>query len=385
MLIDPDTIETALRGANNPRFLHTVDQLTEAAERWHESEVLGIDTEFVRERTYRADLGLVQISDGISAWLIDTVRISDLAPLKALFTHPGITKVFHSASEDLEVLWNTLGVTPAPMMDSQIACAMLGQPLQMSYHHAVKWMTGVEVDKEQTRSNWLHRPLTPKQLHYAACDVVFLPAMHHHLSKELRQRGRWSWLVEEVERMSEFSRTSTDYEHAWLRINGCHKLDTRSAWALKGLAAWREKVAFDQNRARGFVVPDATLLQIALRNPETKEELRGITGLPSRIPDAFQEMLLEALQHSKDQKEPLEQQQPLDSRQRQLIDTLRDAVQEKATALDVDPALLASRKQLEALLRAQIAGKPIPDKLTGWRRSIITEQLLSLAMAPHSG
>lgn len=385
MLIKSHTIDVALRAANNPHLLDTADLLAEAAETWRERELLGIDTEFVRERTYRADLGLVQISDGTSAWLVDAVRVRDLAPLRDLFNDPAIMKVFHSASEDLEVLWNTLNVTPTPMMDTQIACAMLGQPLQMSYHHAVKWMSGIEVDKEQTRSNWLHRPLTPGQLHYAATDVVFLPAMYQYLSEDLRQRDRWSWLTEEVDRMCKTSKSGTDYEQAWLRINGCHKLDLRSAQALKALAAWREQTASERNRARAFVVPDAVLLQVAVQRPATIDDLRSITGLSAKALDGLQEPIMRALEQSREQTAPLEQQPPLDSRQRQLIDQLRDAVQDKATELELDPALLASRKQLEALLRAMIAGKPAPERLTGWRQPIITERLLNLATDTHSG
>ena len=108
-MIDSKTIDRALRAAAKPLLLEKTEQLLAAAENWHQQPILGIDTEFLRERTYRAQLGLVQVSDGISAWLVDTLQLENLQPLKAMFADASILKVFHSASEDLEVLWNTLG------------------------------------------------------------------------------------------------------------------------------------------------------------------------------------------------------------------------------------------------------------------------------------
>ena len=119
----------SLEAADNPILLTTAAQLSEAEMSWKGNEVLGIDTEFVRERTYRADLGLVQLSDGATAWLVDTVKLENLEPLRKLLVDPGVTKVLHSGSEDLEVLLNSVGDTPAPLFDTQVACAMLGLSL----------------------------------------------------------------------------------------------------------------------------------------------------------------------------------------------------------------------------------------------------------------
>ena len=169
-MLDNTSIKQALSAGEHPILLESATQLANAAKQWEGSEVLGIDTEFVRERTYRADLGLVQISDGRTAWLVDPLAAGSLEPT-------AITKILHSSSEDLEVLMYALGQLPEPLVDTQIASAMLGQPLQMAYQHAVKWLFDVAVDKDQTRSNWCRRPLHSRQLRYAAMDVVLLPMM----------------------------------------------------------------------------------------------------------------------------------------------------------------------------------------------------------------
>jgi ribonuclease D len=349
-MIDPNTIEQALDAALRPQLLDSPARLLEAAESWTDHPVLGIDTEFLRERTYRAELGLVQVSCGRAAWLIDTINLADLEPLKHLLTDDSILKVLHSASEDLEVLWHTLGVVPRPMVDTQIACAMLGQPLQMSYHHAVKWLAGIEVDKEQTRSNWIRRPLRPEQLHYAATDVVFLPAMLDILRPELQQLGRWSWVEEDVAKMLDASQQAADPERAYLRLAGSASLDAESLHVLRALAAWREQQAVAKNLARGFVTSDAVLLQLAVAKPSTAAQLAEIRDVQPRDRQRHQDTWLQIIAESRGRQEQIEQAVPLDKQQRRQVDALRQLVQREARNLGIDPALLASRKQLEARL-----------------------------------
>jgi len=204
------TVNQSIQAAKHPNLLETPAQLEAAADAWSGSAVLGIDTEFVRERTYRADLGLVQISDGKTAWLWDPLCFDSHEPLTRLLENPDILKILHSGSEDLEVMRHALGAIPEPLVDTQIACAMLGQPLQLSFQGAAKWLFDVEIDKEHTRSNWLRRPLQPAQLHYAAMDVVLLPQMLEVLRPRLEAAGRWAWLEEDVARMQRTSAEAVD-------------------------------------------------------------------------------------------------------------------------------------------------------------------------------
>lgn len=359
-------------------MLETPAQLKEAAKSWSQSQVLGLDTEFVRERTYRADLGLVQVSDGETAWLFDPLAIESAQALVEMLVNPSIIKLLHSGSEDLEVLLNTYGVLPEPLVDTQVACAMLGQPLQMGYHHTVKWMFDVEIDKEQTRSNWLKRPLTPSQLHYAAMDVVLLPEMLLTLQPRLEQLGRWSWLQEDIARMQQIARTPVDPDFAYLRFSGLGRLDDDTLRALKHLSRWREFTASERNRARGFVVSDAAMLQLARSRPSAAEELRSIEGLHPVALSRYGTALLEALSEATSDQQPVEIPEQLDERQRGLLKKMRQIVQQQSTELDIEPALLASRKELEKLIRALATGSPVPERFLGWRKAIVTDQLTSI-------
>ncbi len=378
-MIGSTLITKAVSAAENPSLIETPSQLASAGDSWEHCEILGVDTEFLRERTYRAELGLVQVSDGTTAWLVDMVKLESFEPLKQMFSNPDILKVFHSSSEDLEVLWNTLGVSPQPMIDTQIACAMLGNPLQMSYHHAVKAMIGIEVDKEQTRSNWIRRPLKPEQLHYAATDVVFLAAIAEKLKADLKDKGRWEWLEQDVEQMIKTSQRKADPNRAYLRFKRNNKLEKSSLNILKALAAWRESTASKRNLARGFVIPDSVLLQLAIQKPSTTADIQQIDGLHPRAAERYQSTLLKIVDQYRNVMETLEQSSSLSPKDKRLIAQMRELVQKKADELQVEPALLASRKQLEALIGSLENGQPIPERLQGWRHTIITGNLLNLA------
>lgn len=371
------SLNESLFAARNPILLDTPAQLSEAEQSWNGNEVLGIDTEFVRERTYRARLGLVQVSNGVTAWLVDTVRIEDLEPVKRLLSNRSITKVLHAGSEDLEVLLHRVGAVPSPLFDTQVACAMLGQSLQLGYHAAVKWLLGVEVDKDQTRSNWCRRPLSEKQLHYAAMDVVLLPAMFDLLKPRLDELGRIDWLEEDMARAARTAHDDVTPEEAYLRIGSAGRMDDDGLRALRVLAAWRENTAREKDLARGFVISDAGLMNLARQRPERVSEARELEGIHPKALDRYANTLLNLVREAANDRSPLQRLDPLDNGQRKQVDRLRARVQKRAAELGVEPALLASRRELENLLRAVEEGLDPPERFRGWRRQLITDELLS--------
>ncbi len=368
----------ALSAGEHPILLETATQLANAAKQWERSEVLGIDTEFVRERTYRAKLGLVQISDGRTAWLVDPLTAGSLEPLAQLMANTDITKILHSSSEDLEVLMYALGQLPQPMVDTQIACAMLGQSLQLAYSHAVKWLFDISIDKDQTRSNWCRRPLHSRQLRYAAMDVVLLPMMLQRLKPQLEEAGRWQWLVEDITRMKRNSLIPVDPEKAYLRFPGIGRIDQAGLRALQALAAWRERTAEAKDRARGFVISDAGLMQLARLRPASAEEIRQIQDIhPSEL-KRYQAQILQIIADSKASTSVVGNIMKLNNLQHKQLKAMRLIVGESAGKLGIDPALLASRKELEKLIRAVASGENIPERFLGWRTTIITDGLMTI-------
>ena len=372
------TINKATEAAEHPILLETQAQLDKAQKIWNQSKILGIDTEFVRERTYRADLGLVQVSDGETAWLFDPLTIRTYQQLADTLTNPGIVKVLHSGSEDMEVLMNATGVVPTPLVDSQIACAMLGQPLQLGYHHALKWLFDVVIDKDQTRSNWCKRPLNPRQLHYAAMDVVLLPEMLKTLKPRLESAGRWAWLEEDVARMQRNALNQVEPDKAYLRFSGIGRMDDATLRVMKYLARWREETARERNRARGFVISDAAMLQMAREKPASLEQIKANENIHPVAISLYGDILLQLIFEAASDSTTLTRLKPLDDRQRRQLKEMRKVVLYRSSELAVDPALLASRRELEKLLRAEAEEAPRPDRFLGWRKEIITNELLAV-------
>jgi len=375
-MLQTKRISEALLAAEHPVLLESTTQMQLAVKEWKSSAVLGIDTEFVRERTYRADLGLIQVSDGRTAWLVDPVSLDSLDSLSGLMNQLETTKILHSSSEDLEVLLHTLGALPEPMVDTQIACAMLGQPLQMAYRHAVKWLFDVEIDKDQTRSNWCRRPLNSNQLRYAAMDVVLLPIMLRELQPRLEDAGRWEWLQEDVARLKRNSRTTVQPEDAYLRFPGIGRLDESSLSVLQALAAWREKTARSRNRARGFVISDAGLMQLTRLKPSSTKEIRDVDEIHPGALNRYQDQLLQLIGEAQLQKFDLAMVEQLGNAQKRQVNSMRKLVRARAEELGVDPALLASKRELEKLIRAVTSNQAVPERFLGWRKQAITEDLL---------
>ena len=372
------TVNKAIDAANDPVLIESASQMREASQAWKDKPVLGIDTEFVRERTYRANLGLVQVSDGETAWLVDPLAVPSLDPLVSMLDDAGILKVLHSGSEDLEVLLHSVGTLPAPMADTQIACAMLGQPLQLGYHNAANWLLGVELDKDQTRSDWCRRPLQSRQLHYAAMDVLLLPQMLEMLREKLEQKGRWGWLEEDVGRMQQLARRDPDPDRVYLRVAGAGRLKEENLKVLRPLARWREIRAIRENRARGFVVQDAVIMQLAQEMPGRPDSIQDIDGIHPRFARRYGEELLGLISGARADASPIDKIQFLDDKQRAQLKRMRNLVQTKSKDLEVDPALLASRKELEKLIWAEAGKEAPPERFMGWRKAVITDDLLDI-------
>lgn len=375
-----DEIKVALSAADHPIMVESAQQLEQAVNALSCCEVVGIDTEFVRERTWRADLGLIQLSDGKRVWLVDPLKTGPLDPLSTLLKNQAIVKILHAPSEDLDVLlYNTCAV-PNPLFDTQIACAMLGQPLQMGYHKTAEWLLNVAIDKGETRSNWCKRPLRQAQLRYAALDVCLLPMMYRQLLTSLQELNRENWLAEDCARLLNKAQTPADPEQSWKRLNGNNRLDGISLAILQSLATWRDEEAARRNLARGFVIKDTALMTIANKQPDS---LAALSDLDIWHPNAVKRhgpALIARIDQILTQGLVATIPDMLQPEHRKLMDDMRKLVQQRATELSVDPALLASRRELEILILLP-EGEPLSERFLGWRRDIITSDLIALKEA----
>lgn len=366
------------------QIIGTTPDLAAACEGWRQLPAIGVDTEFVRERTFYPGLGLIQVSDGRISSLIDTVAIPDLEPLSGVLQDSAVTKIFHSCGEDLEVLYHRFGEFPTEVFDTQIAAALSGIGASPGYGRMVQTLFGVELPKDKTRTNWLKRPLSDAQQVYAALDVAYLVPAYTRLGDRLRELGREGWIDEELEPLFDASRFLPDPEHAYLRIGARKSMAPRQLALLRLLAAWREKEARRRNLPRNFVLKERALADVARRGPRTLRALGTIGSLHPKDISRHGQTLIKLVRQSRrlDAGElPAASRRPLDlTPYRAHLRRLRDQLASTAETLALPTELLATRRTIEKLLRRAVSGKMpvLPEELRGWRREVVGEALMPL-------
>ena len=194
--------------------------LTSACTQWSTKTVLGLDTEFFRERTYYPRPALIQVADDEGVALVDPLAVSDFAPLDRLLADPTRVILMHSCGEDLEVFERLFPSPPTRIFDTQLAAAFTGYGFSLGYSALVAALLGVELDKGETRSDWLRRPLSESQQRYAALDVMYLAPMHDQLSKALVRLGRADWVEQEFEFRRQCREVERQPEAAYLKVSG---------------------------------------------------------------------------------------------------------------------------------------------------------------------
>jgi len=363
---------------SSPTTLHhiaaTAEAVTDLAAHLATHDSIGLDTEFLRERTYRAELCLLQVSAADDAVCVDPLAVTRLEGLAGPLTADGVVKVMHASRQDLEVLLPAVGLV-RPVFDTQIAAALAGFAAQVGYAELVRRLLGVELPKAHTRTDWSRRPLSPEQIEYALDDVRHLVPLKLALEERLEKLGRMGWLAEELEGLADARTLATDPEDAWRRLKGLRGLDPARERLVRGLAAWRERRAMERNRPRGWILDDAALREAVVRVPRSLAALQAITEMPAGVIRHCGEELLACIAAANvpDPAPALDARQRPDPARTALVKKLAAVNQAVATELGISPEVLATRRDLERLAE----GAEDVAVLRGWRRPVAGEKLLA--------
>ena len=217
-------------------MITTDDGLRAICEAANAAPAIALDTEFVRTRTYYPQLGLLQLFDGEQVSLIDPLEITDWAPMRELLLNKDVTKYLHAGSEDLEVFLNTFNLMPEPLIDTQILAAFCGRPMSWGFASMVEEYTGIALDKSESRTDWLARPLTQRQCDYAAADVWYLLPIASKLMAETEAAGWLDAALDECRLMQQRRQEVQDPAQAWRDIGNAWQLRTRQLGCLQLLA-----------------------------------------------------------------------------------------------------------------------------------------------------
>jgi ribonuclease D len=336
-------------------------------------DFVGVDTEFMREKTFFAELCLVQIATGEQIYCVDPLNGHDMSVFWDALMRD--TWVVHSGRQDIEVIYQTAERMPGRLFDTQIAAGLLGFAPQMGYATLVKELFDVEIDKSHTRANWTRRPLPDAYLHYAAEDVEYLLPALNMLTEMLEQKGRLGWAEEDSAQLLDPVLYDIDPTLAIDRMKGARKLRGRRRAAAARLAAWRESEALRSNRPRQWIAKDNALLEVATRLPDNVDALAKIDGLPAGLVRRSGKAILAAVSASADDDTNYRPPSSPSEGQKALLNSIQKHVAECAADLGLAAETVASKRDLTAVI---MGGDRQSKVLNGWRRELVGENLLEL-------
>ena len=358
----------------------TTAALEDACSRLAELPFVTVDTEFMRETTYYSKLCLIQMAGpGSEGVLVDPLAPEiDLAPFFRLMADERVVKVFHSARQDLEIIWTQGNVIPTPLFDTQIAAMVCGYGDSVSYEQLANDLAKARIDKSSRFTDWSRRPLSDAQISYALSDVIHLIPVYEALRDELERTGRTGWLEDEMKILTSPETYRNDPDRAWMRLAGRMR-KPREIAVLIEVAAWREREAQTRDVPRARVMKDEAVIDVAVSAPRSAEALGRLRSIPNGFERSRSAAdILEAVERGL-ARDPATVPVPARSRQRagggavvELLKVLLKAVAEQER---VAPKVIATVDDLEA-----IAEHNDPDvaALVGWRRKLFGEKALDL-------
>ncbi|MFM7064994.1 MAG: ribonuclease D [Actinomycetes bacterium] len=349
--------------------------LAALVERLSHRDRYAVDTEFHRERTYFLQVALLQFADQDGVVLVDALTV-DLRPLERLLDGPG-TAVMHAARQDLEVMERVCGTVPSRLVDTQVLAGFLGYTTP-SLSNLLERELGVELPKADRLTDWMKRPLGEAQLTYAASDVTYLLELHDRLAARAEQRGRGEWVADACEEMRTEPRGPRRPEEAWRRIKEVRHLKGSSLAVAQALAGWRELRAVELDLTPRFVLSDLAVVSIAAAAPASAEGFKGLRGVDARSikPQVADEILevVAGARGSRPSRPPSNNLPEMPAELRPAVPLVSAWVSQLSRDLELETSLLATRADLEDLLR----GTPGARLTEGWRAELVGEPIRRL-------
>ena len=364
------------------QYIDTPDAVAALAESLSGAPWIAIDTEFLRERTYRPELCLLQIAtggpDNIVA-CIDPLAVDNIEPVLDVIYEPATLKVLHAAGQDLEIFYWLRGAVPHNLFDTQVAAPLMGFAEQIGYGNLVNEVLKIELSKSHSRADWSRRPLPPKQLQYAADDVIYLSQMYPVMRKKLEQLGRLGWLNQEWLDMTRPEIYEKPADEMWKRLRHIDKLKGPRLSIAQQLASWRELTARKENLPRNWLMKDETITDLAKQMPDDLDELKHVRGLSTGTIKHHGKTLVDTINRAREippEKLPVpKRKSKLTPAQDAALDALTAVTRLYANDLEINASILAPRKSLEDLLRGDRDTNVVTQ---GWRGNLIGDALCNM-------
>ena len=358
-------------------------RLSNLAEYWKNKTFIAIDTEFERRTTFYAKLALVQIFDGDKIFLIDPLSTSCPESLREVLENPEITKIFHSCKEDLEVLYTSWNCKLKGLFDTQVAYSFLNSELSIGYAKLVEEFFHLPVDKKETTSNWIKRPLTDQQKNYAAKDVLYLLEIFNQQKQNLLDSRFEKLFKQECEELCLNAVESIDSHANYQDAKDVWRLNSKQTGLFKSLFEWRELIAREEDKTKNHIIKDHELVELSIIAPNEKSQIRSIKNLHPRSIRIYSTVWLKLISDWRANGEPLAEtvQNPRDvSGLKSLTNKLEKVVKNIAEENQLNPTFLLSKRIIRKLAQAVITEKLEPPQWKGWRKKLLIEQVKNVEL-----
>lgn len=364
-------------------MIDTAEGLARVAEDARRQGRTALDTEMVWERTFFPALGVIQVGLSRQAiHLLDAVALGGaLEPLGELLADGGTVKILHDAVQDLTVLRQATGRSPRALFDTRVAAGFVGLASTISLRDLVRELTGVELEKTETRTDWLQRPLAPTQIGYAEDDVRYLVDARDELERRARARGLWEWLQEEMTALDDGALyEDRDPLQEYRRVKGYGKLRRQELAVLRELSAWREVAARRVDRPRGRVASDKLLIHLSQRQPTCLEDLSEVRSLRRRDVESHGEGIVSAVNRGLQVAPQDWPTGPPQERYDRAFETrareAMDLVKRRSLERGIDAVLVATRADVRGLVRDGTAADGRSRLARGWRRLLVGGEVI---------
>ncbi|MBQ4084113.1 MAG: ribonuclease D [Alphaproteobacteria bacterium] len=359
-------------------IITTTEELKAFCEEISTYPFITVDTEFLREKTYWAQLCLIQVGCSDFAACIDPLSDNlDLEPLFEIFRDENILKVFHAARQDLEIFYRLMNELPAPLFDTQVGAMVCGFEENVSYQNLVGFFTKKNVNKASRVTNWMARPLSKEQVKYALSDVTYLTEVYTKMRQMIEEKGRTHWVDSEMAHLTDISLYTFPPQEAWKRLK-LPLLTPRVFHRVQVLATWRENLAQRQDKPRKQILRDEALMEIAGVSPKTTEEFynlrcRNFMSVKSVLEEGILDALEQANAVAEEELPQMEKKKDLSHARKQMAETLKMLLSVIAVQNEVAHKLLATTTEIECFVCDENGKPPVTD---GWRYDVFWSKAL---------
>ena len=368
------------------QFIQQQQDLTPVLEKMDRNEVYGLDTEFIKVDTLWPKLGVFQINVENNVYLLDGTTLDLTEFWNKLFRAQ--QNVFHACSEDIDLIYHyAQHKTLNNVFDTQVGMSFLGHGLQVSYQNALKQMLDVDIDKGETRSNWLARPLSPAQLSYAANDVLYLMNLSEKVKQELDSKSLLNFALEDCQHLTQEIATETPL-HLLYQDIGNYRHSRRQLMQLQQLAVWREHMVKALNTPRSFILKNSSMIDLVEKNPKNAFQLSGVKDIRQNVVREHGKTILDLVKFLPEQADwPLRMARPIRHSSKDVGEKIDHLIQNVVNETSIPKEVLMRKKWMDALHQHVVFHndeQDLPDYLLGWRYDLLTQPLIQLLRRDES-